>query len=573
MCLGKTITCRSCRRKEIRFYPGGKCGEVEPFQSWHTIRGHTRKVRRCHDCIQSHRRSQVRAQEDSIRDARRAKSLRQYFRRERRHTLPDEEVHLQSNGEYVLHSFDLVSEDGAEVEAVADQNSTAHLSSPQNPDGERDPAEINHWNDYQAGRRLYPFSDTATREEFLFFQSVAQRFPENETLALLMNRLEECFARQAHISSTGRSITEDDQQYMFESIRGQLGHQMAQLPMIEPVEPPTESFQAAIIDTDEKDEDYREPEAPEMSFYDWTLRSYEQDSTHNEGLSTQDALEQDLDNYDWYLRRYCTDLQVNDFYRRRMEIASRAFEFDHASLESVPFSQWLAIENRVRVRNGMCLITCPIQALDVFCSEIIWQQSQEVRDSFDDSRAQYFEQNRRDFYDYARDEKGLLIERLRGVTAGTLQMTLWVENNFTHLFNAQKSLDRVCQILTTRVAMEMEPTDEQWAEMLQAGQDAVKEIKEQQKQPVRENNWRNLYSQLTANWDHEFETQVGDVDDSDGDIHDALRVSSGFLGQEPQGESQGSDFPEPGEWVDLGSAQADPDWSSSEAEAEDDDYP
>ena len=479
-------------------------------------------------------RSQVRSQEDAIRDARRAKSLRQYFRRERRHPLPDEEVHLQSNGDYVLQPFDLVSENGGEGEADAGQDLTIQFPLDEVVEAEQHSVEDNYWGDYQNGRRLHPFSEIGARDEFLFFQSVAQASPENETLILLVHRLEECLARQAHISVTGRSITEDDQQYIFENIRIQLDEEVSQLPTIDPAQHLPEPFEAVPINVEEEEEDYREPEAPEMLFYDWTLRSYEQESTHNEGLSTQDALEQDLDNYDWYLRRYCTDLQVNDFQQRRVEIATRAFEFDHPNLESLPFSEWLAVENQVRVRNGMERIERPVQALDIFCTEVIWQQSQEVRDAFADSRARHFEENRREFYGHARDDKCPLLERLKDVRARTLKMMSWVEDNLPDLLTAQTSLDRICCILTTRIAMEVDPTDEQWAEILDTGRKVMEEIKEARKQPDRENNWRNLYSYLTENWDHESETQVGNVDDAeaDGEIHEALQVSSGFLSEE-----------------------------------------
>jgi hypothetical protein len=39
MCLGTVVACRSCQREAILFYPGGRCGEVEPFPSWHRICG------------------------------------------------------------------------------------------------------------------------------------------------------------------------------------------------------------------------------------------------------------------------------------------------------------------------------------------------------------------------------------------------------------------------------------------------------------------------------------------------------------------------------------------------------
>jgi hypothetical protein len=41
------------------------------------------------------------------------------------------------------------------------------------------------------------------------------------------------------------------------------------------------------------------------------------------GLSAQDALEADLDNYMWYLSHYGTELQANDFHRRQMQVANK----------------------------------------------------------------------------------------------------------------------------------------------------------------------------------------------------------------------------------------------------------
>ncbi len=171
MCLGTTVICRSCRRGAVRFYPGGRCGEMKPFPAWHRIRGHTRRVRRCPDCIRTH--------EDSFSDEleeinarfrrvyRRMKTFNRYCRGERANPLPEEEFTRDQvhpvifdgessngrNGRRIEDSTDQVSL-GRETFAFRQHFTSLHDDIPTQVSFEKEPVSVlssnqcDYWREY-----------------------------------------------------------------------------------------------------------------------------------------------------------------------------------------------------------------------------------------------------------------------------------------------------------------------------------------------------------------------------------------------------------------------------------------
>jgi hypothetical protein len=158
----------------------------------------------------------------------------------------------------------------------------------------------------------------------------------------------QCVQRQAGIDATSRAINGEDQEYRFGHIRFTFDMHHDSYREISNIaaERPADILEVESPEGQGEDEDHRAPEPPDISFYEWTIRSYQQDSIHNVGLSVQDALEADLDNYMWYLSHYGTELQANDFHRGRTQVVNRRCNFDDSRLNGPPFSQWLASENQ-----------------------------------------------------------------------------------------------------------------------------------------------------------------------------------------------------------------------------------
>jgi hypothetical protein len=607
MCLGTTVTCRSCRRDAIIFYPGGRCGEVKPFPSWHRIRGHTRRIRRCLDCIRSHRDalSQTLERENALfrRDYRRMKSLRQYSRGERSHPLPDEEVHLQSNGEFRLQRDDLLPAEDIHLQTdevfTADRDHPIIISSPSPISAEDQrrmdefaayvradreanlrPAEeltsgqsttqIDYWGEYQAGRRLHPYDHGSTdgQLELLIFHTEAQLHPQDEILASIEERMEECYQRQADIDATGRAISAEDQGYTYGLIRFAFDNQQAIYHETESVENDLDVAEYEPLPAHEEAADYREHEEPEISFYEWTLRSYEEDPSHNSHCSTESALKEDLDHYEWYLFQYSTELQANDFRRRRAEISNRLYDFGPGNLDGLPFQQWLAAENQLREIHGMNQATCQTEVLEQYWQEVLYYECNEIQEEYFRSRIRYFEDNRREFYGHAHDEHCPMIDRLRSLRKDTEKMMDWADEQHPQLFSVQWKLGQICKISTRCIAIEVEPSDEQWQHMLEVGREAVRQMREthhavSQVPTTREVSWNELYSQLSQGWEAQHDTAIGDVDESEAEDEEPPRVRSNFPAQDSRGEfDEVAESDEPGAWLDFNQGEATPQWSS-----------
>ena len=195
MCLGTTATCRSCKREAIRFYPGGRCDEVKPFPAWHRIRGHTRRVRRCPDCIRTH--------EDSFSDEleernarfrrvyRRMKTFNRYCRGEQANPLPDDEFTRDRDHPVIVDGESSNGRNERRMDGTSQhmlrRHSFAfrqHFSPPTNTMptqvsftqevvAEHNSTQIDHLGEYQAFRRLYPFDSTAAMEELAVFRAEA----------------------------------------------------------------------------------------------------------------------------------------------------------------------------------------------------------------------------------------------------------------------------------------------------------------------------------------------------------------------------------------------------------------
>jgi hypothetical protein len=410
--------------------------------------------------------------------------------------------------------------------------------------------------EYQAGRRLHPFDVTTAEVELLVFQTEAQAHPQDQILASIVQHMEQCVQLQADIDATSRAINSEDQEYRLGQIRFAFDmHQDSyrQIPNIA-AERPADILEVESPECQEEDEDYRAPEPPDIPFHEWTITSYQQDSTHNVGLSAQDALEADLDNYMWYLSHYGTELQANDFHRRRTQVANRWYDFDDGRLNGPPLSQWLASENQRRAGIGLNHLTCPIQSLELYWQQVLWYECDEVLKAYESSRRLYFEENRRELYGLPRDEHCLLTERLGRVREDTWRVMAWTEHEYPHLVDAQLNLNQICRILTARIAMVMEPTDEQWTRMLELGQEAVREMREALAQgpSSSEVSWNAVSALLSADSDCPLNTTIGDVDEFGVEDLDPPRVSLRSVRQEPRTELvEFGDTCQPGVWATI----------------------
>jgi hypothetical protein len=649
MCLGTTITCKSCRRETIIFYPGGKCGEVEPFPSWHRIRGHWRRIRRCYGCIQIHRRAVYRENEEYLRHAERAKAVLQYFRGERSHPLPDDELRLcagcalhpdhllldgeqdmntnlggesprlrlsgdQSPGGESVQLFNGQSEqevvefldylglrrdaihgrDWRITESIVENPEclTPELTTPEQETSDGDevlvvetpetlPGESNvseqetrqtHWREFRAGRRLHPFDRTGAEREFYIFRATARSHPENTILASVEQCMQQCITRQADIDATAREVTVEDQHYMFGPIALAFDHQQVL----------SRRFGLTVgfleAEDDDYSPDYRDEEYPEcgdledqeFSFLQWTSTYYEGNSAYNMEYTTQEALDVDLDNYEWYLRNFGNEIRLDDFIRRHHEISTREFDFDPGYLNAPTFPQWLATENLVRQATGMDNVPSR-EALGLYWAAVINYTPAEIQEAADSARIRHFEETRRELYSHARNERCPLIERLRSLRAQAWQIMAWAHNEYPSLDYVQRSLDATCRFLTARIAIEREPTDEQWSRMQIMGRAAVELLRVTMTEDSegREVDWEALLVSMEEDGS-EPEVVVVGLDESDDDVEARVRAYQELRQRQQSGLDGDSDDSESGVRLDIGSEG--PVFSSDE-QYEDDDGP
>jgi len=592
MCLGTTATCRSCKREAIRFYPGGRCDEVKPFPAWHRIRGHTRRVRRCPDCIRTH--------EDSFSDEleernarfrrvyRRMKTFNRYCRGEQANPLPDDEFTRDRDHPVIVDGESSNGRNERRMDGTSQhmlrRHSFAfrqHFSPPTNTMptqvsftqevvAEHNSTQIDHLGEYQAFRRLYPFDSTAAMEELAVFRAEAELHPDDTVLARIVEDMEQCIGRQERIDATSE-VNNADLLYMYGIIRNLFDAHMGRYCSPECHEEVLNVDEDELLPDYEDDEEtaeyYREHEEPEVSFYEWTIRNYEANETYNIGFPTEDALDQDLNHYEWYLSNYSTQLQLNDFRLRRAEIANGYYDFSSEKFNHVSFQQWLVDYNLREEVRGQAQVTSAIEALELYWDDVLKDECDELQGEFHRSRTRWFEECRREFYGHARDEHSPLIERLRSVRAECERITDWNNEHYYHLASVRENMGRICSILTTKIAMEREPTDEQWQRILEMGREAVRQIREAMRHEpaTRDVNWNQLFAQLSEGWGVQGDSGIGDVDESEAEEERTPRNRTRFLQQAPVAEFDDySEGEETEPWQDCSHDEAAPEWSSME---------
>ncbi|PMD12147.1 hypothetical protein NA56DRAFT_37980, partial [Hyaloscypha hepaticicola] len=580
MCLGTTITCRSCRREDIRFYPGGKCGEVKPFPAWHRIRGHTRRVRRCPECIRI--RDYSFPDELEERNARfrrvyrRMKTLNRYCRGEQANPLPDEEF-----ARYLEHPVIIDEEHGlGQNERRMDEPSQhvlrrdsfplrRHFGQPPNGIFTQEAATVHNstqiasWREYQAGQRFHAFNSLAAVEEPRVFRAEAELHSEDAVLARTVEHMEPCIRRQERVEAIEE--VNDADLLIRDSFDTHMGLYRSPECQEEVLNADEDDRLPDYEDYEETADYYREHEEPEVSFYEWTIRSYEEDETHNVGFPTENALDEDLNHYEWYLRNFGTELQLNDFRLRRAEIANGYFDFISEKFNHVSFQQWLLEYNLRQEIRGQNQVTSTIEALELYWRDVLEDECDELQEEFHRSRTRWFEECRREFYGHARDEYSPLIERLRSLRAECERTTDWNNEHYFNLASVRENMGRICSILTTRIAMEREPTDEQWQRILETGREAVRQMRETMRQEpaTREVNWNQLFAQLSEGWEVQHHSAVGDMDESEAEDVRTPRLHSRFLQQAPVAELDDySEGEEVESWQDCSHEEAEPEWSS-----------
>ena len=592
MCLGTTVTCRSCKREAVCFYPGGRCDEVKPFPAWHRIRGHTLRVRRCPDCIRTH--------EDSFSDDleernarfrrvyRRMKTFNRYCRGEQANPLPDDEFNrnrdppVTIDGERSLGQNERMTDESTQQIRLRRESLDfgQHFSSPhdgmptqipfaQGAVSLRNSAQIDYLGEYQAFRRLYPFDSTAAMEELAVFRVEAELHPDDTVLARIVEHMEQCIERQERIEATDE-VNDVDLLYIYGIIRDMFDTQMGRYRSPECCEEVDVDEDDPLPDYEDDEETadyYREHEEPEVSFYEWTIRNYEANETYNIGFPTEDALDQDLNHYEWYLSNHSTQLQLNDFRLRRAEIANSYYEFNSEKFNHISFQQWLVDYNLRQEVRGQTQVTSAIEALELYWDEILKDECDELQEEFHRSRTLWFEEYRREFYGHARDEHSPLIERLRGLRAECERIIDWNNEHYYHLASVRENMSHICSILTTRIAMEREPTNEQWQRILEMGREAVRQIREAMRHEpaTRDVNWHQLFAQLSEGWEVQGDSAIDDMDESETEQERTPRLRSRFLQQAPVTEFDDySEGEETEPWQDCSHEEAAPEWSSIE---------
>jgi hypothetical protein len=501
------------------------------------------------------------------------KTFNRYCRGEQANPLPDEEFirdrdhPVVIDGERDLQQNERRMDEPSQHFSLPSYGMPTQVSFTQEAVAEHNSTQIDHLGEYQAFRRLYPFDSTAAMETLAVFRAEAELHPDDAVLARIVEDMEQCIGRQERIDVTSE-VNNADLLYMYGIIRNLFDAHMGRYCSSERYEEVLNVDEDGPLPDYEDDEEaadyYREHEEPEVSFYEWTIRNYEANDTYNIGFPTEDALDQDLNHYEWYLSNYSTQLQLNDFRLRRAEIANGYYGFSSEKFNHVSFQQWLVDYNlREEVRGH----TSAIEALELYWDDVLKDECDELQEEFHRSRTRWFEECRREFYGHARDEYSPLIDRLRGSRAECERITDWNNEHYYHLASVRENMGRICSILTTRIAMEREPTDEQWQRILEMGREAVRQIREAMRDEpaTRDVNWNQLFAQLSEVWEVQDDSAIGDLDESEAEGERTPRLRSRFLQQAPVAESDDySEGEETEPWQDCSHEEAAPEWSSIE---------
>jgi hypothetical protein len=166
--------------------------------------------------------------------------------------------------------------------------------------------------------------------------------------------------------------------------------------------------------------------------------------------------------------------------------------------------------------------------------------SQALYFSFRISRVNHFEENRRQMYGYERNAYSYLLERLRVTRENAWELMVdfqqyWPEDDAP----VREDLGAVCGILTTLIAIEIEPRDEEWSVIRSVMDESERQMQEEAQNRERL-NLRAIRDQMAQETDGPFTLSPFE---SESEMEDAPRPGRDFFAPvSPRSESE-DDFP------------------------------
>lgn len=488
MCLGTTVTCLSCRKEVFSFYRGGRCGEKKPFPVWHRVRGRQKRIRRCRDCIVHDERAALQESYDYAREVDRAKAaleylrgLSEYLRGERPCPTYEESPVVPSN--VVQTPFDLDSlldsyfDTLSEIRLIADTERAlqGHDEHPSRlAPSARQMMQSDNWREYLEGSRLHPFTPSQAERVDELVRYMIGHNPENMSIHAIYTQMDQCVTLQSNIETTGRELNAEGRLYRFSQIALDLEFQLRLLYAELRGGPVTQRAQEQHSGDDNEEDDYREHEPPEISFQQWAFGQYRHDSTYNIDLSVEEALAVDVEGYEAYLHAYANNLQYSDFANLQRNLPRREFVFDPGELDGLSFSQWFTPEGPQYARHrGLVQL-----ALPDYWREVVTTLAEEIQQAAVRARTFYFEEHRRELYGHARYEHSPLIQRFRVLRAQATDIMEWTRREHPEQLVAYICLEAICTFLTVQIAIEAQPTAQQWQAIRTIAWDAIHALRE-----------------------------------------------------------------------------------------------
>jgi len=415
MCHGAILTYRCCGQQRNLFQIGGECEDGFCGTVWGGNK--IDAPRHCRSCRIKKARAERRSGRQYINNIRRAKAVLEYLRRERATPFVDEEAQERA----------LIAE------------------------------SARNWELYERGLRLHPFvvgshssqSIISTIRRHFDLDALANREDHFSTIRPYL--FEECIRRQEEITASHRSITpvdrafafqivvdggidypeeridepevatthapavvqtehsdpemaalNDDELFMIDTIGFQSDHDIIALPTAAETHTPMDAgfvdASAEHYSEDLEDTGYNESHEvplPVVSFPEWLAEAANED---NPTLSSEAALERDLDDYEHsYLALNVSWPQLMDFRETRINIQNRPYDFfpqprlifDPPTLS---FAAWLCVQQQTNSGDFF-------RALETYSTYIEEVATPEQQAAFRESRERRAEANRR-FFNY-----------------------------------------------------------------------------------------------------------------------------------------------------------------------------
>ena len=212
-----------------------------------------------------------------------------------------------------------------------------------------------------------------------------------------------------------------------------------------------------------------------LDFRQWIVREYQDDSLLAWSRTTEEALAEDMDFYERYLRANGTQSQLNEFRLLRANVAHNIFSFTppasaQRNSPKPSFHTWFEEDNHYRRSVGESEMTFR-EGLQNYPIEAAL--SPEEENDFTLARDRHFEENRRQMYGFARGSYSQVVEGLRTARDTVQQLRLdslhyWPDEECGNQYQnpVLQPLVHVNQALQRFIAMEESPPDEVWHDIM-----------------------------------------------------------------------------------------------------------